>query len=185
MGNVYQGVERRRIIMQVIGIEGEYSDHPSDSGGKTMYGITEAVANRHKLNVQQLSIADTVGIYEQDYWHPLNLDEVVMLSKTIAEELFDTAVNMGVHRAGEYLQRSLNVLNKKGSWYVDLKVDGDIGSKTLGALKVYLNKRGEKGEGVLLKILNSLQGAFYVRLAERREKDEAFIYGWFDNRVVI
>jgi len=31
--------------------------------------------------------------------------------------------------------------------------------------------------------LNCLQGAFYVELAEKREKDERFVYGWLLNRV--
>lgn len=31
-------------LKHTLGIEGEYSDHPSDSGGKTRYGITEAKA---------------------------------------------------------------------------------------------------------------------------------------------
>ena len=39
------------------------------------------------------------------------------------------------------------------------------------------------GEVVLVRALNSLQGAFYVELAEKRQKDEAFVYGWLLNRV--
>jgi len=35
----------------------------------------------------------------------------------------------------------------------------------------------------LYKMLNALQGAYYIELAERREKDEDFIYGWFKHRV--
>ncbi len=38
---------------------------------------------------------------------------------------------------------------------------------------------------VPLRALNALQGAFYVELAERRAKDEAFVYGWLLNRVEI
>jgi hypothetical protein len=34
-------------------------------------------------------------------------------------------------------------------------------------------------------MLNSLQGSSYVEIAERREKDEKWIYGWFKNRVVM
>ena len=29
---------------KLLGIEGDYSDHPSDPGGKTRWGVTEAVA---------------------------------------------------------------------------------------------------------------------------------------------
>ena len=45
--------------------------------------------------------------------------------------------------------------------------------------------RSQKGMDVLVVMLNALQGAFYVTLAERREKDERFVFGWFANRVRI
>ena len=77
----------------------------------------------------------------------------------------------------------MNVLNNRGQNYSDLKVDGDVGGKTLNALKAFMAKRGSSGESVLYNMLNSLQGAFYVTLAERREKDEKFVFGWFKNRV--
>ena len=32
-------------------------------------------------------------------------------------------------------------------------------------------------------LLNCLQGAYYVDLAERREKDQRFMYGWLTHRV--
>jgi len=85
-------------------------------------------------------------------------------------------------RAGKFLQRALNVLNNTGSLYRDLKVDGAIGSATVSALRGYLDGRDE---GTLVKALNCLQGAFYITLAERREKDERFVYGWFKNRVTL
>ena len=33
------------------------------------------------------------------------------------------------------------------------------------------------------RALNCLQGAFYIELTERRQKDERFAYGWLLNRV--
>ena len=53
---------------------------------------------------------------------------------------------------------------------------------TVAALTAYMQKRGVEGEGVLLKALNSLQGAYYIALAEKRETDESFEYGWLKNR---
>ena len=82
---------------------------------------------------------------------------------------------MGTGRAGKFLQRCLNVLNKRGSLYKDLTVDGGIGPATISALRAYLNSRDEQ---TLVKALNCMQGAKYVELAERREKDERFVYGW-------
>lgn len=172
---------------QVVGIEGKYSNNPDDSGGETMYGITVQVARafgyKHAMKDMPLSVAKV--IYKQRYWDVLKLDEVSKYSNRLCEELFDTGVNQGVGQAGKFLQRSLNVLNRRQKDYADIGVDGAVGRLTLYALECYMKKRGQKGVDVLLKMLNSLQGAYYVELAERREKDEEFVFGWFDNRVVI
>ena len=61
-------------------------------------------------------------------------------------------------------------------------VDGRIGPATISSLSLFMINRNEDEE-VLVKVLNCLQGAKYVTLAESREKDEQFIYGWFKNRV--
>ena len=114
------------------------------------------------------------------FWDKVKGDDLQKLSVAICKEVVDTGVNMGTHRASVFLQRCLNVLNNKASLYRDLTVDGKIGPSTLMALKDYLNSRDES---VLLKALNCLQGAKYIELAERREKDEKWIYGWYKNRV--
>ena len=48
----------------------------------------------------------------------------------------------------------------------------------------YLATRGKKaGEIVLMRALEALQGERYLRLAERRPANEAFLYGWLANRI--
>jgi lysozyme family protein len=96
----------------------------------------------------------------------------------------DTGVNMGIGRASTFLQIALNAFNNQGAYYADIVEDGDIGSGTLKALSAYWDKRGIKGKEVLLEALNCQQGAFYLDLTRRRQKDEKYIYGWFSNRVV-
>lgn len=178
---------KQKVIDQIIKVEGGYVNDPSDSGGETNYGITVRVARKfgYKGNMKDLPRSTAFEIYEKRYWDSMLLDEVEEIAgEKVAEELADTGVNMGIGRASEFLQRSLNVLNNRGQNYPDLKVDGDVGGKTLNALKAFMAKRGSSGESVLYNMLNSLQGAFYVTLAERREKDEKFVFGWFKNRVV-
>lgn len=179
-------MDKTDMIDRVIKIEGGYVNDPSDSGGETKYGITAAVARRNGYTgrMKDLSYADAYKIYERLYWKSLRLDDVIEMSKELAWELFDTGVNMGVGRAGSFLQRGLNVMNNGGKFYDDLNVDGAVGPKTLGALNAYYARRGVEGMVVLTELLNCLQGAFYVTLAERRQKDEKFIYGWFKHRVV-
>ena len=173
---------RNDIINGIIEVEGGYSHNPSDSGGETMYGITKHVAGLAgyigPMSLLPRDLAFT--IYTEKYWDSLHGDTMLELSAAVTEEVVDTGVNMGVSRAAKFLQRCLNIFNRSGALYPDVTVDGNVGPATLSALNGCLTTRGE---AVLVKALNCLQGAFYVELAERREKDEEFIYGWFNNRV--
>jgi len=172
---------RQRIIDDIIAAEGGYVDDPKDSGGETNYGITTAVARQNgyygDMRLMPHDFAFTV--YTSRYWDSLCADS---LPDAVAAEVVDAGVNMGVSRAAKFLQRCLNVFNKQGSLYNDIIVDGDIGPGTLSALSAFLEFRDEL---TLIKALNCLQGAFYIELAERREKDESFVYGWLRNRVTL
>tara|TARA_R110000744_G_scaffold333450_1_gene438848 strand:+ start:10136 stop:10666 length:531 start_codon:yes stop_codon:yes gene_type:complete len=173
---------KERIINEIIRVEGGYVNDPSDSGGETNFGITVAVARQFGYvgAMRNMPRSTAFDIYSAKYWDAVKGDDLAKLSELVAEEVVDTSVNMGPGRAGKFLQRSLNVLNNRGSLYLDLTVDGAIGNATISALRAYLNGRGEE---TLVTALNCLQGAYYITLAERREKDERFVYGWFKNRV--
>ena len=173
------------IINSIIDVEGGYVNDPSDSGGATKYGITKKVAraNGYKGKMRNLPQLFAFSVYSKKYWDKLHLDEMELLAPKTTEKLANVGVNMGTGRAAKFLQRALNVLNQRGKLYPDLKVDGQVGNQTVKALRKYIRRRGSKGDKVLFKIINSLQGTFYVKLAERRVKDERFIFGWFSNRV--
>lgn len=175
------------IINRTIGVEGGYVNDPKDPGGETIWGITVATARRNGFvgQMKNMTKAQAAAIYRSEYFMRPGYDRIGTLSEAIAEEMFDTGVNMGVGTASTFLQRALNVLNREGKDYADLKVDGDFGTASMTALAAYLKLRGKDGELVLLTMLNALQGARYVDLAERKESNERFLYGWFKNRVVI
>lgn len=174
-----------QVIEETVRVEGGYSNNPNDSGGETNWGVTIAVARAfgYAGTMRDMTLAQAKEIYRLRFWEPLMLDSIVELSRPIAKELFDTGVNMGPARAGTFLQRCLNVLNKQGTMYSDIGVDGRIGRMTVAALREYLARRGADGEVVLLRALNDLQGAYYIELAESRPKDEDFVFGWLKNRV--
>lgn len=178
---------KKNIIDNVMGIEGGYVNNPNDSGGATKYGITEAMArqNGYDGNMQELDYNTAFDIYVKVFWNEMYLDKISSISIQIAAELFDSAVNLGARKPSLYFQRCLNVLNNCSSYYPDIKIDGNIGSITFDSFIAYYNKRGEEGMNVLKCMLNSLQGEFYITLAESRAKDEEFIYGWFKNRVML
>jgi lysozyme family protein len=174
------------LIDELIEREGDYVNHPADRGGPTRFGITEAVARAHGFAgaMAQLPREEAAAIYRRLYWLRPRFDEVARRAPRIAGELFDTGANMGPAVAATFLQRALTALNRNGRDYPDLTPDGRIGARTLGALDALLESRGKRGgETVLLRALEALQGERYLRLAERRPANEAFLYGWLANRI--
>jgi hypothetical protein len=187
------------LIDGLIDREGGYVDNPADKGGPTCFGITQAVAraNGYAGPMQQLQSGEAVAIYRRLYWLRPRLDEVAKRSGRIAIELFDTGANMGPAVAVTFLQRALTALNRNAKDYPDLTPDGRVGPATLAALDTFLSIRGgapddrsqpgqpgvSSGETVLLRALEALQGERYLRLAERRPANEAFLYGWLANRI--
>jgi lysozyme family protein len=168
----------------IIG-EGGFVDHPADKGGPTRWGITQAVARRHGYmdKMENLPRSVAASIYKKLYWRAPAFDQVARIAPKLAGELFDTGVNMGTSTATGFLQRALNALNRNGADYDDIAVDRKIGPDTLRALEAFFAKRGPSAEHVLTKAIDALQGAYYVRLAEARPSQEAFLYGWLAGRI--
>ena len=173
------------LIDDLIEREGRYVNHSADKGGPTRFGITEAVARAHGYAGAMTSLPreEAAAIYRRIYWLRPKFDAVVERSPKLAAELFDTGANMGPAVAATFLQRALTALNRNGQDYPDLVPDGRIGPATLAALDGFIAKRGPGGETVLLRAIEALQGERYLRLAECRPANEAFLYGWLANRI--
>jgi lysozyme family protein len=173
------------LIEELIDREGGHVDHPADRGGATRFGITEAVARAHGYAgpMAGLPREEAAAIYRRLYWLRPKFNLVAERSPLVATELLDTGANMGPAVAVTFLQRALTALNRNGRDYPDLVPDGRIGERTLAALDAFLAVRGAQAETVLLRALEALQGERYLRLAERRPANEAFLYGWLANRI--
>ena len=174
------------LIDELIEREGGYVHHPADKGGPTRFGITEAVARAHGYAgaMAELPREEAAAIYRRLYWLRPRFDQVADRCPKVAAELFDTGANMGPAVAATFLQRALTALNRGGKDYPDFTPDGRVGPATLAALVAFLDARGRKGgETVLLRALEALQGERYLRLAEKRPANEAFLYGWLANRI--
>jgi lysozyme family protein len=172
-------------IDALIAREGDYVDHPADRGGPTRFGITEQVARAYGYHgdMRQLPRATAKDILLKRYWIGPGFDDVAAFAPRVAEEMFDTGVNMGVSIPPPMLQRALNLLNRGGGDYPDIAVDGRIGPMTLDALRRFIGKRGVAGEAVLLKALDGFQVGRYADITEARPANEAFFYGWLANRI--
>lgn len=173
---------QKRLIDEVIDREGGYIDHPADRGGPTRYGITQATARAHGYRgpMSQLPRHVAAEIYAGRYWHSLHLGVIVDIHEPLAETLFDYGIHSGPSEAAEDLQRVLNVLNRVEKDWNDVVVDGAVGPVTLGVIDDLFEKRGRRGLKVLTWGVESLRGAFLIGLAEARESQEAFTFGWLD-----
>lgn len=102
--------------------EGGYSDDKADAGGKTRYGITEAVARTagYRGDMRELPLDLARTIYRREYWDAIRADD---LPATLRYPAFDAAVNSGVGQSIKWLQRAAGV-----------KDDGVIGPVTLAAV---------------------------------------------------
>lgn len=108
---------------RLLGHEGAYSNHPSDPGGATMWGVTERVARAagyggHMMN---FPVEDAKRIYRKSYWQAIRADD---LPPAIRYAVFDAAVNSGPAQAAKWLQRSIGVED-----------DGVIGPLTMMAAR--------------------------------------------------
>lgn len=181
-----QTIDVESLIDGLLEREGGYVNNPADKGGPTCFGITAEVAraNGYAGPMPQLPQSEAADIYRRLYWLRPRFDAVASRAPKVAAELFDTGVNMGPAVATTFLQRALTALNRNGKDFPDLVPDGRIGDQTLHALDAFLATRGSAGaETVLLRALEALEGERYLRLAERRPANEAFLYGWLANRV--
>lgn len=173
--------------------EGRWSNNPNDPGGETIFGISRNAwpswrgwvvldtcprserggvpAIPPHVETQLLELA--AAFYRGRFWDTLRGDDIP--SQAVANELFDTGVNMHPTVPGRFLQETLNLMNNRGKRWPEIKEDGWIGEATLAALRAAL-ARGY--EGVLVKQLNHLQGAKYAALARANPRLEEFFIGW-------
>ena len=179
------------VIDEILLKEGEkYTNHPSDRGGPTKWGITLATLSAARgrqctaADVQALTRAEAYSIYENLYVMKPGFAQVAQYLPEVAKEVIDSGVNCGQARAAKWLQRALNAFNRGGRDYVDINVDGKIGPATLQSIKGLIAKRGAADANyVLLRALNAMQGVHYITLGEAAQSQEDFMFGWFRNRV--
>lgn len=173
------------VIDEVLANEGAYVNHPDDVGGPTHWGITEKTARDYGYtgDMKDFTRNQAYTILEKNYWYLPGFDKVNALSPALALELCDTGTNMGPVTGIKWLQRWLNVYNQQGRYYADISVDGKIGPGTLAALSAFLKLRGPEGDAVLVTSINCSQGQRYLELAESKNGNESFIYGWIKNRI--
>ena len=160
---------------KTVGLEGGYGADPRDRGNwtgrrigvgelrGTKYGISAAAYP--DLDIRNLTLNHAKDIYLLDYWLPISLNKVQ--SEALADEIFDTGVNMGLSAAVKIAQRALNFLGI-GVY----QEDGIIGPLTLAGINLW----AKKDEEALFKALNGFQFMRYVEIVNN--SDHTFARGW-------
>lgn len=114
--------------------------------------------------------------YRNEWWNKLPFDK---MDQVLANEIFEEAVNLGWGGMGKSLQKFCNAANynaKTGKQiFSDIKIDGAVGQKTLSAFNMIL--KNWKSDAVA-HALNAMQGARYIDIAYRIQRDRKFLAGW-------
>ncbi len=178
--------------------EGGYVNDPVDKGGETFRGIArnfhgdwtgwQKIDRVHReypddfvarIEADQELYDLAREFFREKFWKTVRGDEIQ--NQHVANKVFDTAVNQGVATSSRYLQESLNLLNRNGSNFPDIAVDGRIGPETLEALGKFVTLEDGRPD-YLLKLLNLMQGCRYLEIMRKDPSQERFARGWL-NRV--
>ena len=174
-----------KALEKVLKHEGGYVNDPDDRGGETYKGISRnnfpewggwGHLATHSFGDPELDSdlsALVSEFYKEEFWDKMYLDRIT--PEKVSAEIFDTAVNIGIKKSSTFLQQALNVLNREERLFDDLKVDGHIGAKTVSSVNL-LNANG--GGFTLLKVLNILQGAYYIDIMTANPVMEKYARGW-------
>lgn len=136
-----------------------YTETPGDTGGATKYGISKRAYPQ--LDIANITEQQAKDIYRADYWNAVGGDGIA--SQAVAENLFDTAVNMGVSRAVKLAQLVLGVE----------PADGRVGPQTLAALNGTDAARF-LADYTLAKV------ARYINLCNKDRSQGKFLLGWLN-----
>lgn len=152
-------------VEYVLSNEGDkYIDKTLDAGGPTRWGITQTTlaAWRSKPvstdDVKNLSETEAKLIYKNQYWHPLDGDQIA--KQEMATAILDIGVNMGIAGCSRLVQRSLGLVT-----------DGHMGPVTIAALN------REAPGSFLHNFLVEIQ-AYYITIVEQKPNQIVFLKGW-------
>lgn len=158
------------LIDDIIRREGgdKETNDPSDSGGRTKYGISER-AHPEAWADGDVSYTEARNIYNKIYILAEHFDKISDIS--LKHQVVDFGVLHGADRAARLLQQIVGV-----------KVDGELGPKTLSAIESYpagkLFGVDVPGNVLLNLAFRDARVMCDATLAKKRPKDLKYLLGW-------
>jgi len=148
-------------IVKTLAREGgsKFTDDPRDPGGATKFGISQRAYPY--LDIKNLTESRAREIYKNDYWDRIKGDDIA--NQAVAENIFDTAVNMGVRTASKLVQLTLEVK----------PLDGIIGGQTLKAIN-------QANPEIFLTKFTLAKIARYANICNRNKSSRKFLLGWIN-----
>lgn len=171
--------------------EGGLTDHPSDPGGITNFGISivflQGVASTQdgrdfldRIDVRLPVTPDTIrrltseqakGIMKWEFWVKPNLAELPPL---IGCCLYDLGVNAGMGRSAIILQEAINHVSGRD---VIASYAGNVGPLT----RRYAHELSAAGRQLELALADMDKSeAWYRRLVEQKPSSQVFLNGWLN-----
>lgn len=140
-----------------------YVNDPDDTGGETKFGIAKNA--NPELDIAKLTWDAAKRVYYKKYWVAGDCDKITVFAPRLAMLHFDGVVNHGDGRASKMLQEA-----------VGAPIDGDIGPKTLEAIKRACAAPG--GELAVCEKVAKIRVSFYNTIVANKPSQKKFLNGW-------
>lgn len=155
----------------ILNNEGGLSDHESDPGGVTNFGISlrflkSVNPSATREDILALTRDAAIALYKEHFWDNQKYAEINI--QNIANYIFDMSVNMGAAVAHKIAQRAV------WAWFRMrvLPDDGVLGSKSLLSINAACN--------YLMAPMMSERASHYRLLVANNPKLECFLEGWLN-----
>lgn len=162
--------------------EGGLTDHPSDPGGITNFGVSlrwlrslghdlgdiNEDGDINSADIIELTMADAARLFRLKFWEPYGLEALPQLTATVH---YDCMVNTGPRQATLLTQRACNSL--VGPYGVKLAVDGIFGPQTREFLTKYATPK-------LATAMIEQRKGFYLALVRNKPDFAPFERGWIN-----
>ena len=170
----------QKALSFVLGNEGGFSNDPNDEGGATNYGISlrflRSLSDEKLrgygfyippdlLSIEKMTIDQATAVYKGEFWEAAPFDQIQRQS--IANYVFDMAVNHGVSMGVKLLQRALCACMMSKNYMPE---DGILGDKTVNAMS-----HGCLG---LPAVMVAQRAQYYRELVHVRPADREFLDDW-------
>ena len=156
----------KKAIPNILRWEGGYSNHPNDTGGCTMKGVTIGVYRKYYGksmscdDLKRITDEQWLTIFKTGYWDKLQGDKIE--NQSIADLCIDMCWGSGTVTAIRKIQRCLGTTD-----------DGIVGPKTLALLN------GQDRAGIHAK-LKEMRRIWFLNIVQNNPKKKVFLKGWLN-----